>query len=91
MYYLCDINNDYYDCETCLWDGICDQLTFEIPGTTYFPSENGVRKSRVYVPKEWCRYYTPLLGQENLSAVEYYQRDLDERAATYQHLIAEFQ
>ena len=61
MYYLCDINNDYYDCETCLWDGICDQLTFEIPGTTYFPSENGVRKSRVYVPKEGCRYYTPLL------------------------------
>lgn len=91
MYYLRDLTNDYYDCGTCLWDGVCDQLTFEIPGATYFPSESGVRKSRVYVPIEGCRYYTPLLEQEYISEVEYYQRNLDERAAVYQRLIDEFQ
>ena len=91
MYYRYDITRDYYDCETCLWNGVCDQVTIELPAAAYFPSESGVRRSRVHITLDGCRYYTPMEGRERLSSVEHYRRDLDERAGDYRRLIDEFQ
>lgn len=56
MYYRYDITRDYYDCETCLWNGVCDQVTIELPAAAYFPSESGVRRSRVHITLDGCRY-----------------------------------
>ena len=91
MYYLYDITSDYYDCETCLWNGDCDQLTIEMPPAAYHPSESGVRRSRAHITIGGCGHYTPVLEQEELTAASYYQRDLDERAAEYQRLINVYQ
>lgn len=78
-----DISSDYFYCETCLWDGVCDELTVDIPGTR--------RRKKARIELGGCKHYTPAEDSDTVGAVEYYKRDLDERAAVYRRLIDEFQ
>lgn len=67
----------YFYCTGCIWDTTCDNSTITINGSIYHIAPGGE-----------CDDYSPADGSD---AVDFYRRDLAERAGIYNSLVEEYQ